>query len=81
MKIFIKARPGAKHAYIKEEDHGLFGKTTERNFTVAVTAPAEQGKANRAIEKALAEYLKIAPSRVRIVTGQASRKKIIEIIE
>jgi uncharacterized protein (TIGR00251 family) len=81
MKVFIKAKPGAKKAFVKEEDGGLFGKTTERRFVVAVTAPAEQGKANRAIEKALAEYLKIAPSRVRIITGQTSRQKIIEIEE
>jgi len=81
MKIFIKAKPGAKKAYVKEEDGGLFGKTTERHFMVAVTAPAAQGKANRAIEDALAEYLKIAPSRVRIITGQASRQKIVEIAE
>lgn len=81
MKIFIKAKPGAKKAYVKEEDDDLFHTTTERRFTIAVTAPAAQGKANRAIEAALAKYFKIAPSRVRIVAGKTSRQKTVEIAE
>ncbi|MDR3581824.1 MAG: DUF167 domain-containing protein [Candidatus Pacebacteria bacterium] len=81
MKIFVKAKPGAKKAYVKEEDGGLFAEAAERRFTVAVTAPAAQGKANRAIERAIAEYFKIAPSRVRIVAGQVSRQKTVEILE
>jgi uncharacterized protein (TIGR00251 family) len=81
MKIFIKAKPGAKKAFIKEEEAGLFEKNAPRRFTVAVTEPAVEGKANRAIEEAIAEYFKIAPTRVRIVAGHTSRKKIIEIVE
>jgi uncharacterized protein YggU (UPF0235/DUF167 family) len=83
MKIFVIAKPGAKKPYTKEEDAGLFArpKGAMRSFMVAVTASASQGKANRAIEKALAEYFKIAPVRVRIVAGQSSRKKIVEITE
>jgi uncharacterized protein (TIGR00251 family) len=81
MKISVKAKPGAKKASIKEEDAGLFPpqKNAMRSFAVAVTAPATQGKANRAIEEAIAEYFKIAPSCVRIVNGHTSRNKIIEI--
>lgn len=83
MRIFIKAKPGAKKAFVKEEDGGLFTANNggERRFAVAVTEPASQGKANRAIEDALAAYFKIAPSRVRIVAGHTSRQKIAEIVE
>jgi uncharacterized protein YggU (UPF0235/DUF167 family) len=81
MKIFVKAKPGAKKAYVKEENGGLFGNVAERRFVIAVTAPATQGKANRAIEEALAEYLKIAPSRVRIVAGKTSHQKTVEVTE
>jgi uncharacterized protein (TIGR00251 family) len=83
MKISVKAKPGAKKTYTKEDEVGLFPsqKDAMRNFTVAVTAPATQGKANRAIEEAIAHYFKIASSRVHIVAGHTSRKKIVEIAE
>ena len=52
----------------------------ENNFNVSVTAPPVKGLANQAIIKAVAEYFKIAPSRVRIVSGFTSRQKVLEII-
>ncbi len=91
MKIFVKAKPGAKAAYVKKiGGDGLFeGHTNirigtnirmgENYFVVAVKEPAIEGKANCAIEKALAEYFKIPGSRVKIVSGQKSREKIAEI--
>lgn len=80
MKIFVKAKPGAK-AELVEETTGLFdgGAKGERRFTVAVKERAVEGKANRAIERALAEHFGVAPSRVRIVSGETSRQKIVEI--
>ncbi len=80
MKLFVKARPGAKKAFVKEMTDLFAGKTGERRFIVAVNERATEGKANRAIERALAEHLGIAPSRVRIVAGQTSREKIVEIV-
>ncbi len=44
-----------------------------------VTAPALEGRANRALCRLLAERLGIAPSRVAIVRGERSREKLIEI--
>ncbi len=78
MKIFVKARPGAKRERI-EEKTGLFGKKNERYFVVAVKERAVEGRANRAIEKAAAEYFGVAPSRVSIISGHASRDKVVEI--
>ena len=72
MKIFVKAKPRAKIAKVE--------KITDNSFIVAVTEPPEEGRANAAITKALAEYFDTAPSRVRIVAGQTHRQKIIEII-
>lgn len=80
MKIVVKAKPGAKKAYIKEEPQGLFGKdANERRFVVAVTERAVEGRANEAIIAALAEHFGVPRSRVRIVSGQRSKGKIIEI--
>ena len=44
-----------------------------------VRAVAEDNKANRAIEKLIAKQLKIAKSKVRVVSGETSRNKIIRI--
>jgi uncharacterized protein (TIGR00251 family) len=46
---------------------------------VAVTAPPQGGQANRAVVRAVADYLDVPPSHVRIVRGQTGRHKILEI--
>jgi len=53
---------------------------TMRRFTVSVKEPAVGGKANRAIERALAEHFDVAPSRVRIVAGHVARDKVVEVV-
>jgi len=78
MKIFVRAKPGVKKSYIKETTD-LFEKKGERHFVVAIAERAIEGKANRAIEKALADYFNVARSCVRIVSGQTAKEKIIEI--
>ena len=71
MKISVKAKPGAKEKYIKEVGAG--------EFEVAVQEPPVQGKANKAIVGAVAEYFDVSPSQVNIVSGFTSRRKVIEI--
>ena len=71
MQIFVKTKPNAKREYVECVD--------ETHFIAAVNAPAKEGKANHAVLKALAEYLKIAPSRLMIVAGQREKEKIIQI--
>lgn len=44
-----------------------------------VTEAPEDGRANRAVESLLAETLGVAPSRVRVTRGAASRSKTVEI--
>lgn len=46
---------------------------------VSVTLPPQEGQANRAVVRAVAEYLNVPPSRVCIVRGQTARRKILEI--
>ena len=78
MKIFVRAKPGVKKAYVKETTD-LFEKNGERHFVVAVGERAVEGNANRAIEKSLAEYFDVPSSRVRIVSGQTAKEKVVEI--
>jgi uncharacterized protein (TIGR00251 family) len=51
----------------------------ERALMVEVTAPAVEGKANRAVTGLIAKSLGVAPSRVTIVGGQRSRTKRIAV--
>ncbi len=72
MKIFVKAKPGAKAEKVEKID--------DSHFTVSVKEPPISGMANTAIIGALAEYFGVAPSGVKIVFGFTSRQKIIEIL-
>jgi uncharacterized protein YggU (UPF0235/DUF167 family) len=44
-----------------------------------VHAPADQGRANDAISKALAEALGLRPPQLELLRGHTSRRKVFEI--
>ena len=46
---------------------------------VRLAAPPVDGAANAALIEFVAERVGLAKSRVRIVTGQASRRKVVEV--
>lgn len=46
---------------------------------VRLAAPPVDGAANAALTEFVAEQLGIAKSRVRIVSGPASRRKVVEV--
>ncbi len=71
MRIFVKAKPGAKKNSVEKEDGS--------HFVVSTSARPQQGKANQAVAKLLADYFDIAPSRVRIISGSSSKQKVFEI--
>ena len=70
-RLAIKVVPGASRSGIA----GWLGDTLK----VRVTAPAEQGKANAAVEELLAEALGLPRDCVRIAKGTASPRKVVEI--
>ena len=47
---------------------------------VRVTAPAERGKANAAIETIISEALSISKASARVVAGKTSPRKVVEIV-
>jgi uncharacterized protein (TIGR00251 family) len=71
MKISVTAKPKSKEEKIE--------KIGECEFKVSVKEPPIGGRANWAITRVLAEYFKVSPSRVTIVSGATSRHKIVEI--
>ncbi len=72
MRVFVRAKPGAKRREVETID--------ATHYVVAVREPAREGKANRAIEAALAEHFGVPPSAVEIVSGHHGRIKIVEIV-
>lgn len=71
MKIFIQAKLNSKKQRIEKID--------DSHFIVAVKEPPIKGRANEAIIKVLADYFNLSPSQVKIISGYASRRKIILI--
>ena len=70
-KVSVTVKPNARHPSVE--------KISEAEFRVTVRAPAQEGRANRAVIEALAEFLAVPKSTLRIVRGQSSRKKLVEI--
>jgi uncharacterized protein len=48
-------------------------------WKVRVSAPPEQGKANEAVLRLLADRLRLARERIVIVSGRAGRDKVVEL--
>lgn len=46
---------------------------------IRVSAPPAEGAANSAVVEFIAGTLKVAKSRVRVVSGTSSRRKVLEI--
>jgi uncharacterized protein (TIGR00251 family) len=70
-RIGLRVSPGSSRTRIVGAYDG--------GWKVQVAAPAEGGKANGAVVRLLADVLSLPTPRLRIVAGQTSRAKIIEI--
>ena len=71
MKIFITAKAGARENKIRRID--------DRHLAVWVKERPQKGKANEAIVKAIANYLGVPRSRVTLLHGKASKRKVVEV--
>ncbi|MFA5088710.1 MAG: DUF167 domain-containing protein [Candidatus Omnitrophota bacterium] len=70
MNIQVKVIAGAKKNFIKKEGE---------SFKVYLTAPAVEGKANKALIGFLAENFQVKKNQIQIIKGLKSRDKIINI--
>jgi len=69
--ISVRVKPNARQDAVE--------KISEAEFCVTVRAPAHEGAANRAVIKALANFLAVPKSAVKIVRGHSSRIKLVQI--
>src|SRR5580765_385590 len=64
----VRAQAGAKKNGVKGERAGA--------LVVAVTAPAEDGRANEALVEVLKDWLGVKRSQVELIAGKTSRNKV-----
>lgn len=71
LRFDVRVRPGASRTAV--------GGHRGPALTVAVSAPAVDGKANEALRRALADAFGVRPRQVAVVRGERSRDKVVEI--
>ena len=70
MRITVTVKPGSKSPGIEQNGETLIVRVRDR---------AIEGPATEAVIRAIAEYYKVAPSRITLVRGATSRIKVVEI--
>lgn len=72
MKLSIHLKPNSRHhEEVVVGDDGV--------LTIYTKAPAIEGRANLAAVKLLAKHFGVAPSKLKLVRGAASKYKVFEI--
>jgi uncharacterized protein YggU (UPF0235/DUF167 family) len=72
LRLSVEAKPGKKVASLTVRDGVL---------VVAVRERAIDGRANAAIERAVADWLGVSARSVSIVAGAAGRRKIVDVAD
>jgi hypothetical protein len=80
VKIYEKAGTVRLHTYVqpraaRSEVVGEHGDSIK----IRITAPPVEGEANAELEKFIAKLLGVAASRVEVVSGTSSRRKVVAI--
>jgi uncharacterized protein len=70
-RISVTVKPNARKS--------LIAKLSETEYRLSVHAPAQDREANRVLIELLAQHFDVAKSKIRIVHGHFSRRKLVEI--
>ncbi|WP_299226763.1 DUF167 domain-containing protein [Sulfurihydrogenibium sp.] len=73
MRIKVKVKPGASKNEVKKIDECL--------YEVRTTTIPEKGKANEKVVELLSDFFDVPKSKIKIIKGQASREKEVEVVE
>lgn len=74
-RFAVRVKPGAR----RDEVGGSWEAASGPALLVAVTAAAVEGKANEAVRRVLASAFDVRRRDVRLVSGERSRDKLIEL--
>ena len=72
MKYSIVVKPGSSQEKVEARENELI---------VFTHARAHDGEANKKVVEILADYFDVAKSQIEIISGQKSKRKIINIIK
>jgi hypothetical protein len=61
--------------------HKDFVEVNNDEITIGIKAKPEKGEANKEIIKKLSKYFDVSKSKVKIIAGEKSRKKLVEVIQ
>jgi len=70
LRLMVRTHPRSSRGRLRWDGHTL---------EAWVTAPPLDGAANLAVIGAIAAWLDVPPSAVRLVAGQRSRTKVVEV--
>lgn len=70
-RINLRVIPRARQNKIDVDENGV--------FRIHITAAPVDGAANVAVMRALSEYFDVPKSQIKIVRGETSRDKIVEV--
>lgn len=73
MKISVVVHPNAKKERIEKD--------LLESLHVYVNQPPLEGKANRAVISALADYFKVSKANITLISGFKSKHKLFEVIK
>lgn len=71
MLVKVKVFPNSKKVFVVQKAND--------NFEVRVKEKPERGLANQAVITAIASYLGVSASKIRLVRGAKKRSKILEV--
>jgi uncharacterized protein YggU (UPF0235/DUF167 family) len=71
MYVHARVRAGAKKEEVEEAGDG--------RLRIAVREPAKQNLANRRVVELVARHYRVAPGKVRLVSGHHSPSKILSV--
>jgi uncharacterized protein (TIGR00251 family) len=72
MRISVTVKPNSRKEEVVPSGEG--------EYTVRVSVPPVEGKANERVVELLARHFGVPKSRVTIVRGASGRKKLVEIV-
>jgi uncharacterized protein YggU (UPF0235/DUF167 family) len=75
VRVTVRVHPGSRITDVG----GRFGDVDPPVLTVRVAAPAVDGRANRAVETAVADAFGVARRQVSLRSGHASRTKVLDV--
>jgi uncharacterized protein (TIGR00251 family) len=75
MRLRVRVTPRAS----RDRLEGVIDRPDGPALKIAVSAPPEDGKANAAVCKLLAKFLRTAKSNIAVVSGASARTKQLEI--